>query len=99
MEIMLILAVGCFLYYYFVMKKAGNLPFWKLVNQHPEEAFRFISTNPHWHIGQKPTHRQVVGPFKMWNPDTGQRISAYCENEFIETTQKEFCEKMKGNEV
>ena len=99
MEIILILAAACCLFYYFIIKKAGNLVFWKLFYQYPEEAFRFISTNPHWHIGQKPAHREVVGPFKMWNPDTGKRISVYYESEFVKTTQKEFCEKMTANKV
>lgn len=78
------------LFYFFVIKRAGNLPFWKVAAAHPMEAMMFFATNPHWHIGQKPRDREVSGPFLFADPRTGQTVKIYGDFDHIEETQAKF---------
>lgn len=45
MEWIVGLLIAGFLYYYLVMKKAGNLKFLKVAQAHPEEAYAFFKGN------------------------------------------------------
>lgn len=85
-------AVG---WYFFVMKKQGNLPFWKVVERHPLEAIMFFFAHPAWHIDDKPTGKDMAGPFRCIDPRTGRMHKLYAERDGMDESQDKFIEDSK----
>lgn len=95
MEIVVVGVLAIIAIYFLFFRKAGNLGFWQLVQKFPAEAYHFFETNPHWHIGQKPVGKIVVGPFKVRDPVDGRFVSVYCDEDFMDATQNELSERLR----
>lgn len=65
-----------------------SLPFWKMVERYPQEAWQFITANPHFHF-EKSKGQDVVGPFAYVTPD-GRVVTLYIDADHIERVQQEF---------
>ena len=90
-----ILALAAFWYFY-VMRKAGNLPFWKAAADHPTEAMIFFKVSQAWFIDEKPTHISVLGPYLFADPLTGKTHKIYAQADVIEETQEFFLHDMQS---
>lgn len=65
-----------------------SLPFWKMVDRYPQEAWAFILASPHFHF-EKSKGQDVIGPFVFVTPD-GRTVTLYIDAEHIERVQREF---------
>ena len=68
----------------------GKPDFWKVTRKKPHEAWDFFSTHSEWYFESKPTGVNVVGPFRIVNPYTGQLVKLYCDSSKIDASQNEF---------
>jgi hypothetical protein len=75
--------------YFYFLKRAGNLNFWKLVKNRPGDAREFFAANRYWHFGIKPADRLVVGPF-LFTDEFGVTDVLYCDADKLAATQAEF---------
>lgn len=66
-----------FLYYKFVLVKAGNLNFWKTIARHPDEFYEFIKNNQNFIVFETESSAGLrgklppgdwEGPFKLAVP-------------------------------
>jgi|GEM_PF-5305269 len=89
MEYALIFILAAVAYYYFIMKKAGNLDFWKKAAQNPGAAMMFFTSNSHWYIDEKPQH-SVTGPYLFQSPLHGRTVKLYCDADYEKETQDEY---------
>ena len=99
-----LLIVG-FLYYYFVIKKAGNLKFWKVAQAHPEEAYAFFKGNscfvifesepPGGYRANLPSG-EWVGPFKFPVPSQDRVLTIYGHSPEYQIAQNNFLRSHNG---
>ena len=75
----------------------GNPTFWAETRKNPTLAWRYISSQSEWFIGEKPSDIDVVGPFRIVNPNNGQLTIIWCEATKIKKSQRDFIEIIKAN--
>lgn len=71
----------------------GQLSFWKLAAELPDEAFEYISRDPTWvvHQASQPTPGEgYAGPFLLAVPSLGQIVTLYAREGQIEASQRGF---------
>lgn len=90
MEGYLIFFALLFVFWFMMAKSKGNPDFWKLTRKYPEIAWSFFTTHPAWHLYEKPLNVKVTGPFHIKNPVTGDIIKIYCEDIYLESSQRDF---------
>jgi len=83
MEWIIGIVVLVVLYYFFVMKKHGNLDFWKLAAKSPDSAYQLFKEEDCWLVFEdKPLarnssnfpHGKWDGPFKLSVPMLGSKV-------------------------
>lgn len=88
-----------FLYYHFILVKHGNIKFWKIVSDHPEEAYVFCRASDCFAIfDSKPLggYRMNLpagkwdGPFRMSIPSKSEVVIMYGRSSDYEAAQEEF---------
>jgi len=95
--VIIIVILGILIYFIF-LKKQGNLDFWKLANEHRDEAYELFKNDDCWVIiednQQKPTGDDWDGPYKA--PMLGnKRITVYGKYPDYLNSQKEFMARFK----
>lgn len=86
---------------YFLLR-SGNSKFWKIVNDHPIEAYYFFMNNDCWyviHYGEldnKPQTEDWTGPFYVIIPTIG-KIKVFGKTKCYEHEQNEFLSKFIKN--
>jgi len=74
--------------------RVGNIPFWKLVSKHPDEAYQFFLREKCWFVDELPTNIDkidLVGPVYLFVPSlSGKRVKVYCLAEEIRDSQESF---------
>lgn len=95
MEIIILLIVGLIVWFV-VAHFMGKPDFWQLTRKHPEAAWKFFNSKPEWFVEQKPSNLDVVGPFRVTNPQTGDLVKIYCESARIIQSQNEFIAMIKN---
>jgi hypothetical protein len=78
------------LIFFVVTSFFGKSDFWKLTRKNPQAAWDFFSSHSEWYFENKPIGVDVVGPFRIVNPYTGQLVKIYCDSSRIEASQNEF---------
>ena len=68
----------------------GKPDFWKATRKNPELAWRFFNNHPAWYINEKPENVDIVGPFRVVNPNNGELTKLWCDADKIEKSQEDF---------
>jgi hypothetical protein len=89
MDILVWLAIGAIVWFA-ITHFIGKPDFWKATRKHPDLAWRFFNNHPAWFINAPPPNLDVVGPFRVTNPITGELTKIWCDVEQIEKSQGEF---------
>jgi len=92
--IIAIVILGVLIYFIF-LKKQGNLDFWKLANEHRDEAYELFKNDDCWIIiednQQKPTGDVWDGPFMHKVPMLGNKmITVYGKSPDYLNSQNKF---------
>lgn len=105
MEWLIFTAIVGFLYYRFVLVKGGNLKFWGVVKDHPEEAYLFFKRNrcfmvfdsepPGGYRAHLPTG-DWDGPFKFLVPSQNMVVTIYGRLPEYQTAQDDFIKNIQG---
>ena len=103
-NIVLILAVGVFLYWYFIFRK-GSFSFWKIVALNPDQAYEYFISKSCWKvlIGEPNDNDKIdssiwSGPYSLIVPRLGNRmIKIYGKVGYFEDSQDEFIKLVKNN--
>lgn len=92
-------AILGFLYYWFVMRKAGNLKFWQVAARHPSEAMTFFATRDCFfidlsgNVDKKGLGENWVGPFFFSMPSVNRTVKIYGRTPDYLIAQQEFVKK------
>ena len=76
--------------------KMGNLSFWKLAAQLPDQAFEWWTSDPTWVVleNSAPAPGEgFVGPFLFTVPTLGRTLKLYAQQDQIEQSQQRFVQK------
>lgn len=76
---------------------AGRLSFWKLASKLPEEAIRYMESDPAWivaHDSEKPPG--YSGPFFLPVQSIGRTVKVYGDPDRMEESQARFLELFRG---
>ena len=76
--------------------KMGNLSFWKLAAQLPDQAFEWWTSDPTWMVleNSAPAPGEgFVGPFLFTVPTLGRTLKLYARQDQIEQSQQRFVQK------
>ncbi|MEN6318520.1 MAG: hypothetical protein ABFD82_07160 [Syntrophaceae bacterium] len=93
-----------YLFYRFFFVKMGNLNFWKIVNNHADEAYYFFMSNECFVVfDSEPSggYRASLpagewdGPFKLAVPSKGRVVTIYGRNPDYVKAQENFVRKYK----
>jgi len=89
------------IYYIFILKKQGNLDFWKLAHKHQDEAYKFFKNDENWVILEedqiKPEGNNWDGPFRHRVPMLGDKlITVYGKNPEYISSQKIFIDSISA---
>ena len=95
MDIIIWLIVGLVVWFV-IAHLMGKPDFWQLTRKHQVEAWNFFNSKPEWFIEQKPSNLDVVGPFRVTNPYTGDLVKIYCDSARINQSQNEFIATIKN---
>lgn len=99
------IAIVGFLFYYSVIVKYGNLKFWKVANDHPEEAYVFFDQNTCFIIyNSEPSGDYKAnlppgvwhGPFKFPVPSQSRVVIIYGRSHEYQTAQEIFVRSLNG---
>lgn len=75
----------------------GNVPFWKVASQHPDDAFDWFMSEDCWVVlapGEKAPGSEFTGPFRLAVPKLGgQMIKVYGRDAEIDDSQRRFMER------
>ena len=106
MNVVLILAVAVFLYWYFIFRK-GSFSFWKIVALNPDKAYEYFISNSCWKVltGEQYENDDVKidssdwsGPYSLIVPKLGNRmIKIYGKVGYFEKSQEELINLLKNN--
>lgn len=94
-------AILGFLFYWLVMRKAGNLKFWQVAARNPSEAMTFFATRDCFFIDltgfydKKDLGPNWVGPFFFSLPSTNHTLRIYCRTPDYLIAQQEFVKKVR----
>ena len=76
--------------------KMGNLSFWKLAAQLPDQAFEWWTSDPTWVVLENSAPapgEDFVGPFLFTVPTLGRTLKLYARQDQIEQSQQRFVQK------
>lgn len=95
--LLIFLAIGIGLYF---LMKSGNLDFWKVAKQNPNEAYDMFVKDDCWIVvhpnEKKPNLKGYTGPFKFVVPKLGNiSITVYGKSDCFEHSQKRFMNNYK----
>ena len=67
--VILIVVSAILLFYILVVRRLGNLPFWKTVNKYPDDAYDFFLTHDCWIVfeGKLPKGYRSKFPTSEWD--------------------------------
>ncbi len=103
MKWVVIIGVILYLYYRFVMVKAGNLQFWKIANSNPDEAYMFFMASENFFIFEENLgggYRKNLppgewdGPFKLFVPSKRISVTIFGRVPDYEVEQDKFMGEM-----
>ena len=104
-NIILILAVAVFLYWYFIFRK-GSFSFWKIVASNPDKAYEYFISKECWKVltgelnenaNDKIDSSDWSGPYSLIVPKLGNRmIIIYGKVGYFEDSQDEFINLIKN---
>ena len=105
MKWLIIIVVAGFLYYRFVLVKHGNLNFWKLAKNHPEDAYSFFTGDDSFVIfDSKPPDGfranlpsgEWDGPFRLHIPSRNKFVTIFGRAPEYQIAQEEFMRTHNG---
>ena len=80
--------------------RRGNLPFWKLVARHPDEAYQYFLKEDCWFVDEVPINidkADITGPFQFFVPSLGgKRVKVYCLAKDLDDSQEAFRSWLAG---
>jgi hypothetical protein len=82
----LMLALGCFAFYIFIIFGLGRASFWRLIAKQPELAIKLLEKESGVFFNEKPRNVDVTGPFKLFS--NGYSYTFFIRKDEMEQIQK-----------
>ena len=102
-------AIAIFLAVVFIWRlifiKHGNIGFWQLAANLPDEAFEWMESRSDWivlrsddpEVEQCKNDTDLIGPFKLVVPSLGDKVVIFAKNISIYESQSEFIKSFGGS--